>query len=102
MPPPTTNPPPGSETSAAASKMCEGETSCVRVPAVPNVASRAPAGGEAREADEVRGGAGRALDGGDDERGAVGVDAQPAALDLVDGGGRAVEVGDRVAGDAAP
>ena len=44
MPPPTTNPPPGSETSAAASKMCEGEMSCVRVPAVPNVASRTPAG----------------------------------------------------------
>ena len=44
MVPPTMKPPSGSDTSAAASVMCEGETSCVRVPAVPNVASRTPAG----------------------------------------------------------
>ena len=57
-------------------------------------------GGEPREAEQVRGGAGRALDGGDGERGAAGIDAQPAAFDLIDGGGGAVEVGDRVAGGA--
>ena len=95
--PPTTKPS-GSVTRLVMSVTCEGETSCVRVPPVPNDASRRAGGREAGEADQVRRGAGRALDGGEDERGAVGVDAQPAGLDLVDGRGGAVEVGGPVAG----
>ena len=94
-------PPPGSDASAAASVTCEGETSCVRVPAVPNVASRAPAG--VRRARPTRCVVGPVALLTVETTSAV-----PSAstrrrrrVDLVDGRGGAVEVGDRVAGGRA-
>ena len=77
---------------------CEGETSCVRVPAVPNAASSAPAG--VRRARPIRCVAGPValLTVATTSAVPFGVDAQAAGVDLVDGRGRAVEVGGRVAG----
>ena len=91
----------GQRHEAAASMMCEGETSCVRVPAVPNAASERAGGREAGEADEVRRRTARALDGGDGQRGARRRRRAAAAPSTsYDAGGRAVEVGGGVAAPA--
>ena len=65
---------------------CEGETSCVRVPAVPNAASSAPPGVRRARPTRCVAGPVALLTVESDERGAVGVDAQAPGLDLVDGG----------------